>query len=170
MRFIKPRLIFRSTTSWYRSSSEMVMSAISRAMAAPSLMAMPASDSERAGLSFTPSPTMITLWPASRSCRTKEALSSGSTPARYSSTPTIAATAAAVRSLSPVIITTRLMPSSRRAFSTSGASARRESSMQITAASLPPMARYRWEYWAGSAATFSLSFSEHFVFSSSNTK
>ena len=40
------------------------MSAISRAMAAPVEMAMPASASDSAGESFTPSPTMMTVCPA----------------------------------------------------------------------------------------------------------
>ena len=82
------------------------MSATSRAMAAPSLMAMPASASERAGESFTPSPSMMTLRPASCSRRMKFALSSGRTPGvvrRRRRRP--AATARAVFSLSPVIMT-----------------------------------------------------------------
>ena len=49
-------------------STSTVMSATSRAMAAPSLMAMPASASDRAGESFTPSPSMMTVrpWPRAR--------------------------------------------------------------------------------------------------------
>ncbi len=53
---------------------------------------------------------------------------------------------------------------------TSGASGRSGSSMQITAASLPAIARYRWEYSAGSASNFSSSPSGTTHFSSSNTK
>ena len=57
------------------------MSAISLAMAAPVEMAMPASASESAGESFTPSPIMMTVRPAAFSARMKAALSSGSTSA-----------------------------------------------------------------------------------------
>ena len=71
------------------------MSAISRAMAAPVEMATPASASDRAGESLTPSPTMMTVCPAAFSLRMKAALSSGRTSAKNSSTPTSAATAAA---------------------------------------------------------------------------
>ena len=64
-----------------RSSEQMVTSAISRAMAAPSDIAMPASASLSAGESFTPSPIMMTLRPFSCSARMNAALSSGSTSA-----------------------------------------------------------------------------------------
>ena len=53
----------------YRSFAPIVMSATSRAIAAPSRIAIPASASERAGESFTPSPNMMTLRPASCSRR-----------------------------------------------------------------------------------------------------
>ena len=86
------------------------MSAISRAMAAPVEMATPASASDRAGESLTPSPTMMTVCPAAFSLRMKAALSSGSTSAYTASTPTARATAWAVWRLSPVIITTLPMP------------------------------------------------------------
>ena len=81
MRAMSSWLRERSVTSANRSSDEMVMSAISRAMAAPVEMAMPASASDRAGESFTPSPIMMTLRPAAFSLRTNAALSSGRTSA-----------------------------------------------------------------------------------------
>jgi len=146
------------------------MSAISRAMAAPVEMAMPASASERAGESLTPSPTMITVCPFSFSCRINAALSSGSTSAYTASTPTSAATASAVRRLSPVIITTLVKPLSCSALTASRASRRRGSWMQITAASSPSMQRYRWEYAAGSASNFGCSPSGMRQPSSSKTK
>ena len=68
-------------------------------------------------------------------------LSTRSSSARYSSTPTFSATARAVRSLSPVIITTRDMPYSWSFSITSAASSRSGSSMQMTAATSPPIAR-----------------------------
>ena len=91
----------RRRTSSHRLSAAMVMSAISRAMAAPPLMAMPASASERAGESLMPSPTMRTVCPSRRRDATNSALSAGSTPAWKPSTPTSWAMAAAVRGLSP---------------------------------------------------------------------
>ena len=121
-------------------------------MAAPAEMATPTSASLRAGLSLTPSPIMMTLRPAACSARMKAALSSGRTSERYSSTPTAAATERAVRSLSPVIITSLVTPRRRSSAMMAGASARRGSSTQRTAASLPEMARNRWEYWSGRAA------------------
>lgn len=90
----------------------MVMSAISLAMAAPSLMAMPASASERAGESLMPSPTISTVCPSRRMAATYSALSAGRTPARKSSTPSCSAMEAAVRGLSPVSITRFLRPDS----------------------------------------------------------
>ncbi len=81
MRSISASLSERSVTSAKRSSDATVISAISRAMAAPVEMAMPASASDRAGESFTPSPIMMTVRPAAFSLRTKAALSSGSTSA-----------------------------------------------------------------------------------------
>ena len=68
-----------SEISAYRSFAEIVISAISLAIAAPVLIAMPASDSLSAGESFTPSPIMMTRRPASCSARINAALSSGST-------------------------------------------------------------------------------------------
>ena len=96
------RRIIRRLTSSKRSSAAIVISAISRAIAAPSLIAMPTSAAERAGESLIPSPSMMTVCPCARSASTNRALSSGRTSEWYSSTPTCAAIAAAVRSLSPV--------------------------------------------------------------------
>jgi hypothetical protein len=56
-------------------------------------MAIPASASDSAGESFTPSPIIMTFLPFSCSLFMKFALSSGRTPAWNSSTPTLAATA-----------------------------------------------------------------------------
>ena len=162
--------ILRRLTSSNRLSAEIVISAISRAMAAPSLMAIPTSAADRAGESLIPSPSMMTLCPSARADSTKWALSSGSTSERYSSTPTCAAIAAAVRSLSPVSITILCSPSLRRALTTAAASGRRGSDMQMTAASFPLIARYRWENSSKSASKRSCSPSGITHFSSSNTK
>ena len=74
--------IRRSATSSNRLSAAIVTSEISRAMAAPSLMAMPTPAADRAGESLMPSPIMMTVRPALRSASTKLALSSGRTSAR----------------------------------------------------------------------------------------
>ena len=88
------RLLFISTTS-----------AASRATSVPAPMAMPVSARVSAGASFMPSPTMATLpWVLSR--RITASLPSGSTPAITSSTPACLPMAWAVRSLSPVSMTT----------------------------------------------------------------
>ena len=68
-----------------------------------------------------------------------------------------AAMARAVRSLSPVIMTVWVMPSFRSSCSTCAASGRRGSAMQMTPASTPEAARYRWEYWGSSASNFACS-------------
>ena len=65
-----------------RSSSAIVMSATSLAMAAPSLTAMPTLAAESAGESLMPSPTIMTLRPSALSLSIYEALSSGSTSER----------------------------------------------------------------------------------------
>ena len=80
------------------------------------------------------------------------------------------AMAAAVRSLSPVIITILEIPAPRSASTEAFASSRRGSSIQITAARRPSMARYRWEYSSGILSNFSLPSSGIRHFSSSNTK
>ena len=110
-------------------------------MAAPSLMAMPTLAADRAGESLMPSPSIMTVCPRARSCWTKLALSSGRTSEWYSSTPTWAAMAAAVRSLSPVSMTVFFTPNWRRVWMTWAASFRKGSAMQMTAESWPAMAR-----------------------------
>ena len=82
MRFISAIAIRRSSTSSHRLSAAMVISAISRAMAAPSLMAIPASASDRAGESLIPSPIIKTVCPSRRSREIYSALSAGSTSAQ----------------------------------------------------------------------------------------
>ena len=102
--------------------------------------------SDRAGVSLTPSPTMMTVWPSAFRRRTKAALSpSGRTSAWKSSTPTAAATTWAVRDVvaghhhnvgnaQPV---ERLM--GLRRFGPEG------SAMRMTAARTPDTARYSGE-------------------------
>ena len=80
-------------------------------------MAIPISARVSAGASLIPSPTMMTF-PFSCNARTSASLPSGRTPAMTSSTPAAFPIAFAVRSLSPVSMTT-FMPrdlSSRMAF------------------------------------------------------
>ena len=59
----------------------MVISAISLAISAPSLIAIPTSAADNAGESLIPSPTIITVLPFFFSSSTKCALSSGNTSA-----------------------------------------------------------------------------------------
>ena len=87
-----------------RSLCMSTMSALSMAMSVPAPMAMPTSARASAGASLMPSPTMATA-PCRASSRTARSLSSGSTPAITSSTPTRRWMACAVRSLSPVSMT-----------------------------------------------------------------
>ncbi len=75
-------------------------------------IANPTSAPASAGASFMPSPTIATFSPCSCSLVISLALSSGSTSAIKSSTPTSSATVAAVARLSPVSITT-FIPDSR---------------------------------------------------------
>ena len=88
-----------------------------------------------------PSPIITTVWPSLLAFWTKAALSSGRTSAKNWSTPTCFAMAAAVRSLSPVIMTVLVMPRPRRARSTREASGRSGSAMQMTPARWPEAAR-----------------------------
>ena len=118
------RRLFMSTTS-----------AASMATSVPAPMAMPVSARVRAGASLMPSPTMATL-PCSFRRRITASLPSGRTPAMTSSTPACAPMAFAVRSLSPVSMTTRMpMPCSSR--TACGLSGLMMSATAITPRSLP---------------------------------
>ena len=88
----------------------------------------------------------------------------------YSSTPIFAATAFAVRSLSPVIITAFFIPASLSFFIISAASSLIGSSIQITAASSFSIAIYNLEYSSGRPSNNSFLSSGIMHFSSSNTK
>ena len=93
-----------------------MISEISRAMAAPVEMAIPASASDRAGESLTPSPIMMTVCPAARLPADEVCLilrQDLGVELRPPLPPS--ATQAAVRRLSPVIMTTLRMPQSWRA-------------------------------------------------------
>ena len=68
---------------------------------------------ERAGASFTPSPTMI-VGPMCRSNRTASTFSDGVRSANTSSTPVTAPTISAISERSPVTKTARLMPARRK--------------------------------------------------------
>ena len=67
-------------------------------------------------------------------------------------------------------MTTLDKPARFNDWTTAEASSRRGSSIQMTAASFPSIARYRWEYSFGSASNFACSPSGITQFSSSNTK
>ncbi len=97
----------RARTMPLRSPLTRVNPALSIATSAPVPMAMPTSACASAGASLTPSPAIATLRPSACSSLIMRALSSGSTSARISSIPSRPATARAVRSLSPVAMTTR---------------------------------------------------------------
>ena len=116
-------------------------SAASIATSVPAPMAIPTSARVSAGASLMPSPTIATF-PASASWRMTCSLPSGFTPAMTRSTPASRPTACAVRSLSPVSITTRMpIPcSSRTAW---GLSALMASATAITPRSLPSRAKNR---------------------------
>jgi hypothetical protein len=90
-----------------RSSLSRIRSAAQIATSVPAPTAMPRSAAASAGPSFTPSPTMAIRCP--RACKSlmMAALAAGRIPAITSSTPTAAATARAVSSLSPVSRTGR---------------------------------------------------------------
>ncbi len=75
----------------------------------PVCMATATSAWASAGASLVPSPVMATRWPLAWYSRMSLSLASGVASARKSSTPASAAMAAAVRGLSPVIMTV-LMP------------------------------------------------------------
>ena len=83
------------------------MSAESMATSVPAPMAMPVSALVRAGASLMPSPTMATF-PLSFSLRISASFPSGRTPAITRSTPACFPMALAVRSLSPVSMTTSM--------------------------------------------------------------
>ena len=133
-------------------------------------MAMPTSASESAGASFTPSPTMTTLLPSAFSRSTKAYLSSGSRLARYSVTPAASAMRAAVRSPSPVSMTTRLNPSILRSAMASRTPAFSGSSMPMTPISSPSTARYSGDSPSVSSATRRFCSSVRDTPSSSTTK
>ena len=80
-------------------------SAASIAISVPAPIAIPISARAKAGASFIPSPT-IAVFESSDSFLTTASLPSGSTPAMTSSIPACFAIALAVRSLSPVSMTT----------------------------------------------------------------
>ena len=88
--------------------SRSTMLPASLAATVPVFMATPTSAWASAGASLVPSPVMATMRPPSCSRRMSAILSSGVASARKSSTPASAAMAAAVRGLSPVIITVRI--------------------------------------------------------------
>ena len=114
-------------------------SAASIATSAPAPIAMPISALVSAGASFTPSPTIMTF-PFSLRLRMMLSLPSGSTPAMTSSTPAFAPIAFAVRSLSPVSITT-CMPMFRICSMACGLSSFMTSATAIMPISAPPRAK-----------------------------
>ena len=86
------------------------MLAASFAADVPLFIASPTSDWASAGASFVPSPVIATRWPSACCARMKRDLRPRASPAAMkSSTPASRAIVAAVRGLSPVIITV-LMP------------------------------------------------------------
>ena len=110
-------------------------SAASIAISVPAPMAMPISALVSAGASLIPSPTMATF-PFRFSDRITLSLPSGRTPAITSSTPAWAPIAFAVRSLSPVSITTWI-PIFCNSFTACGLSSLITSATAIMPASFP---------------------------------
>ena len=87
----------------------------SLAACVPVFMATPTSAWASAGASLVPSPVMATSLPLACSVLMRRILASGVASARKSSTPASRAMAAAVRGLSPVIITVRMPIARKRA-------------------------------------------------------
>ncbi len=118
-----------------------VTSALSMATSVPEPMAKPTSAWANAGASLMPSPVMPTISPSACKAFTLSDLCSGSTSANTSSIPTCLATARAVVSLSPVIITNRKpCRCSRRIASTE--SSLMGSATAMAANSLEALAKY----------------------------
>ena len=126
-------------------------SAASIAMSVPAPIAIPISARVRAGASLIPSPTMATL-PCSLRERITLSLPSGRTPAMTSSTPAWAPIALAVRSLSPVSMTTRI-PIFCNSLIACGLSSLMTSATAMMPASLPLRAKRRGVF--PSSASFS---------------
>ena len=116
-----------------------VMSDDSIATSVPVPIARPMSACASAGASLMPSPTIATRLPSDCSRLTSAALRSGRTSARTRPMPTWRAMAAAVRRLSPVIITTS-RPSARRPARAATDSSLSVSATARTPAGLPSMA------------------------------
>ena len=116
-------------------------SAASMAMSVPAPMAIPISALVSAGASLIPSPTMATF-PCSFRARITLSFPSGSTPAITSSTPAWAPMAFAVRSLSPVSITTRI-PMFWSSFTARGLSSLITSATAIIPRSFPFLVKRR---------------------------
>ena len=109
------------------------------ATSVPAPIAIPMSALVSAGASLIPSPTMATF-PCSFRERITLSLPSGRTPAITSSTPACAPIAFAVRSLSPVSITTRI-PMFCSSFIAWGLSSFITSATAIMPRSFPPFAK-----------------------------
>ena len=93
--------------------SRSTMLPASLAACVPVFIATPTSACASAGASLVPSPVIATSFPLACSSLMKRIFASGVASARKSSTPASRAIAAAVRGLSPVIITVR-MPMARK--------------------------------------------------------
>ena len=96
------RAACRVSTSFDRSLPIKTTSALSRATSVPEPIATPTDACISAGASFTPSPTMATLWPCSVSLFTYSNLSSGRSSEAISSTPSFQPTSSAIDFASPV--------------------------------------------------------------------
>ena len=111
---IEPRVISSclpismTSSSFVGSESRSTMLAASLAADVPLFIARPTSDCASAGASFVPSPVMATRWPSACCSRMKAIFASGVAWAMKSSTPASFAIVAAVRGLSPVIMTVRM--------------------------------------------------------------
>ena len=95
--------------------SRSTMLPASLAACVPVFIATPTSACASAGASLVPSPVIATSLPLACSALMRRILASGVASARKSSTPASLAMAAAVRGLSPVIITVRMPMARKRA-------------------------------------------------------
>ena len=122
-----------------RSPFTRVMPALCMATSVPVPMAIPTSASLRAGASLMPSPAIATCLPPARSIFTWATFPAGSISASTVSSPSCLATAAAVRRLSPVSMTS-FRPSAWRSLMASAVVALIGSATARIPAILPSMA------------------------------
>ncbi len=144
--------------SLLRSSAISATSAVSRAASVPAApIAMPTVARARAGASLTPSPTMATASYRASIDSMAVTFCSGISSARISSTPTAAAMARAVASLSPVSMTVCVMPTSSNVDSTCSTPGRTVSATAINPRTPQQSSRTIMTVWPAACAAWTAS-------------